>query len=330
MRKSVLLLLAVTTASACKPPPPAPEGLDASAKYMVRNFYAEDAIFAAGIEGFLAWFDDEGKDLVGLGPDETQGRPTDAFTVNNLDETDVALLPLDAEIILAMNNPEDAADDVLGPRDLDEAPGVVSVAEMNCTWTVAEDLLVRPDQNTVFAGDWEGYERTYITSREAFQKATADVDFTPIDEPLDPYEAGFDADAWSKNILLTENIADPTPLLGVDIPGYPLQLELRHGVFTPADGGEDFGVFAILTYDPAAVWGPTGDNGLVQSYSIELNVQRPGGKTLRTLAVWAQPVSPVIESGSALALNYAVNKSLKSSQLLSDVCDGTVEVVAEP
>lgn len=328
MRGSVFLL-AVLSASACKPPPPAPEGLDASAKYMVRNFYADDATFQAGIEGFLAWFEDEGKDLVGLGPDENAGRPTDAFTVNDLEADDVALLPLDDEIVLAENNPDDDADDEMGARDLSKAPGVVSVAEMNCTWKDSEKLLVRPDQHNVFVLDWEGYERTYETPRETFETATADEDFTEINEAFNPSDAGFVAADYAKSVLLTQNMADPTPLMGVDIPAYPLRLELRHGVFTPTDGGDDFGVFAILTYDPGAVWGPTGDNGLVQEFSIEINVQRPGNKTLRTLAVWAQPESPIIGADSVLALNYAVNKSLKSSQTLSDVCDGTTQIDAE-
>lgn len=325
MRRSVLLL-AVLAASACKPPPPAPEGLDASAKYMVRNFYAEDAVFAAGIQGFLQWFDDEGQALVGLGPDEGAGRPTDAFTVNDLSSEDLALLPLDDEIILAMNNPEDATDDKVGPRDLAMSPGVVSVAEMNCTWKESEKLLVRPDQNNVFSGDWEGYDRTYVTPRDRFENATESEDFTSIDAALDPFAGNFDPADWEKSLLFTQNQADPTSLMGVNIPAYPLRLEIRHGVFTPEDGGDDFGVFAILTYNPAAVWSPSGDNALVQSYSIELAVERPGNKTLRTLAVWAQPESPIIASGSAIALNFAVNKSLKSSQRLSDVCDGSAEV----
>ncbi len=44
----------------CKAPPEAPEGLDESTRYMVRNFYTGDATFEAGIHGFVDWFGDTG------------------------------------------------------------------------------------------------------------------------------------------------------------------------------------------------------------------------------------------------------------------------------
>ena len=57
-----------------------------------------------------------------------------------------------------------------------------------------------------------------------------------------------------------------------------------------------------------------GTNGLAQSYSVELNIARPNDKTLRALAVWAEPVSNILEPDSPVSLNYAVNKSLASSE----------------
>ena len=46
-----LLLVSVTGLlfAGCKPPPPAPEGLTDSARYMLRNFFEDDATFGAGI-----------------------------------------------------------------------------------------------------------------------------------------------------------------------------------------------------------------------------------------------------------------------------------------
>ena len=87
--------------------------------------------------------------------------------------------------------------------------------------------------------------------------------------------------------------------------------------------------FSIVTYGPDSVWGNS-DDGLRQSFSVEVNLERPGDKTLRMLAVWAEPVSPIIGADNALALNFAVNKSRNSSTKLSQICGGEVEVAPEP
>jgi hypothetical protein len=315
-----LLLLAL---GACTPPPPAPQGLDAASAYLVRNFYADDATFQAGVQGFMDWFEngnppDEppGKELLGLVPGESSGKSTDAFTVGDLTAEDVALLPLAEEILLNPNTEE------RGPRDLSAAAGVVSLAEMDCSWTEAEALLVRPDQDTVFDGDWEGYDRTYVTDPDDFQAASAAAEFARVAETLDPFVAGFDFEPYATTFLFTDNMADPTAVLGADMPSYPLDLDMRHGIYEIF--GEDVGVLAIITYNTEAVYGPAGDNGLTQSYSIEINVERAGGKTLRMLAVWAEPFSSLINPDSPLALNYAVNKSKGSSDRMSAVCAGDV------
>ena len=49
----------------------------------------------------------------------------------------------------------------------------------------------------------------------------------------------------------------------------------------------------------------------------------PGDRTLRMLAVWAEPYSSV-DLGDAVVLTYAVNKSLDSSNRLSEICAGDV------
>lgn len=330
--------LAALALAACQPPPEAPEGLDATTSYMVRNFWSDDATFQAGIQGFYDWFEDGGgKELVGAcAGDECEGttsKPTDAFTIADLTEDDVAALPIDDELV---DDPgEDAEstdDDVVGPRNLDQISGVVSLAEMDCSWEESEQLLLRPDQNTVFPKDWESYERTYVTPRIAFEEGSTTGVYDAIPETIDPYAEGFDLTAIDATVMFTRNTADPTPLVGVDLPGYPLALEFRHGTWDVTIDGEKQQVsgFTILTYDPGAVWAPGGDNGLRQEFSIEINVERPGDKTLRMLAVWAEPKSPIIEGDSAFALNYAVNKSLKSSTLLSQICSGEVEVADEP
>lgn len=308
----------------CKSPPPAPQGLDDASRYLVREFYADDATFQAGVDGLMQWFDDEGAELVGIDA-STDGsadgtKPVDAFTVADLTASDVAALPIATEL--------DAGPDAEGTtttRDLSAAAGVVSVAEMDCVWTDAEALLVRPDQDAVFDGDWEGYERTYVTSRTTFEAATAAGAFTEVPDRLDPFAADFDTAAYAATLLFTDNDVDPTPVLGVDIPAYPMKLDLRHGIYALSDGSE-VGVLAILTYNIDAAWADSGESGLRQSFSIEVNAERAGGKTLRTLAVWAEPVSSLIEPDSAMALTFAVNKSLDSSNRISDVCSGAAAI----
>lgn len=304
--------------AACKAPPPAPEGLDASTSYLIREFYADDLTFQAGVQGFMDWFAEEGFELVGERADTSN---TGAFVINDLTEESLAHLPMDEEILL------DADKDEVGPRDLSRAKGVVSLAEMQCAWTLAEAYLVRPDQNVIFDGDFEGYERTYLGDRAAFEGGSADNAYDAVDEKLDPYGGSFDDAAFARSLLRTENSVDPTSILTADIEAYPMHLDLRHGEFEI--DGEPTGVLSILTWTEAAAWGSSGDNALLQSYSIEINVQRPDDKTLRMLAVWAEPKGGGIEPDSAFALNYAVNKSQDASDRLSAVCAGEEDVPDE-
>lgn len=330
-RPALTAALGLALLPACQPPPPAPEGLDEASRYMVREFYADDATFQAGIQGFMQWFEDEGKALVGLEASidgTAEGtKPVDAFTLADLTADDVIALPLRQDLLTgeAFNNGTTETT----PRDVATAAGVVSVAEMACDWKEAEALLVRKDQDSVFSGDWEGYERTYVDDRAAFEAGAANDAYATFPERIDPFAEGFDRAAYAASFLQTDNMVDPTALLGVDIPSYPLDLDLRHGRYTLTDG-TDVGVLSILTYDVDAVWGPGGENGLRQSFSIEINVERPDNKTLRMLAVWAEPVSPIISADAALALTFAVNKSQKSSERMSAVCAGEAEVPPEP
>lgn len=318
-------LTILALASACTPPPPAPEGLDESTAYVFRNFYEDNDRFQAGIQGFMNWFFEDGIDLVGQ---QATLDTTEAFTIGDLTPDDVAHLPLADEIVVRQRGGN--RDDELAPRDLSRAKGVVSLAEMDCTWQEAEALLVRPDQDNVFAGDWEGYEREYVTPRATFEDATAQERFDPITARLDPFSDGFNADNYARSLLMTNNMADPTRVLTSNIEAYLLELHLRHGIFTI--DGEPTGVLAIKTYNREAAWGQAGNAALLQSFSIELNVERPGGKTLRMLAVWAEPwdSAGIAQPDSAFALNYAVNKSLDSSNRISAICAGDIEIPPSP
>jgi hypothetical protein len=326
MRFSLLLPLAAPLAVACKPaPPPAPEGLDESTSYMIREFYNDDAYFQAGVQGFMNWYFEEGYLLVGVSATEENN---DSFTISDLSEDDIAGFPLQ---------------EVEGGRDLRCAKGVVSLAEMSCTWQKSEEYLARTDQDTVFPDNWEGYARTYRTDRDAYEGATVSGEYEAIGEAIEnPFEDGFDGAAIDSTIMFTTNIVDPAPVLGVDVPEYEMYLDFRHGLYeiTNQDGEpESVSAFAILTFITDDAYGATGENGIKQSYSIEINVQRPDDKTLRMFAAWAEPVSAILGTceaddpewePSALVLNYAVNTSLGASQRLSDVCAGVETIPAEP
>jgi hypothetical protein len=307
MNRFAPLLVAAIALTACKPPPPpAPEGLDESAAYMVRNFYADDATFHAGLVGFMNWFDDEGNELIGADA-MNEGEFNEAFTVGRLSDEDVALLPLEHG------------------RTVSDAAGIVSVADMACTVTESEDLLVRADQDTLFVDDWDEYERTYVSSRSAYQDATREVVFAVSDEDVDRFGEDFDDTVVDTTFLLTHNVVTPAPLFGIALLPYPMALEFRHGEYDI--DGETLQIYSIITWIAESASGAAGDNHLYQSYSIEINAERPDtGTTLRMLAVWAEPGGAGIEPDDPFVLNFAVRKSAGASARLAEICNGDVEV----
>jgi len=303
-----LLLLAVLPLTlGCKPPPPAPEGLDASTSYMIANFYAEDAVFQAGVQGFMTWFEEEGFELIDL--ENTAENVSDAFTVGRLSDEDIAHLPIESG------------------RNIEDAAGVVSIAEMECSIAESEALLTRADQHMLF-DDWEDYDRTFVNSRTDYAAATESQTFTPISADLTPFEEGFDAAGYSSTLLQTVNQVNPAPIpLLADIGNYEMNLDFRHGLYEI--NGELVPGFAIITFIREGVSGPAGVNHLHQSYSIEISVDQDNGGTLRMLAVWAEPEGANMSPDDPLILNYAVNKSRDASQRMTELCDGTLDVPAE-
>ena len=200
MRTTVLVCSILVAASGCKRPPEAPKGLDASTNYLMKHFYDDDLTFEAGVQGFVDWYDGEGSDLVG---EDATLETVDAYTVGDLTADSIAHLPIEDEILV------DPKNDTWEKRDISNAKGIVSLAEMDCHWTRAEELLVRKDQHVVFEDDFEGYKRTYVTSRADFEGARKDLDFARVNDPLDPWGPDFDGDATATTLMLTENEVDP-------------------------------------------------------------------------------------------------------------------------
>ncbi|MFH1467494.1 MAG: hypothetical protein ABIO70_24125 [Pseudomonadota bacterium] len=297
------LLLFPLTALACKPPPPAPEGLQDSLTYLFRNFYAEDDVIGAGLTGFMDWVDTDGEELLGKKADmENVGE----FTLDYLTPGDVAMLPIVSDV------------------NLDFAPGTVALSELTCDWKEAEAYLVRTDQDVVF-GEFETYSRDFLTPRATYEAATASEDFTPVGEPLaDPYAAQPDLGELERSFLLTDNVASSTEV-GVTLE-FQLLLNLRHGIYEVQ--GEEAGAFLILTWMPQRAVSEGGDNSMEQSYSLELDVSRPGGKTLRLMASWLQ-IEGTFDHDDNVVKVVGVNKNLDSSIRLADICAGEEELPAE-
>jgi anaerobic selenocysteine-containing dehydrogenase len=302
------LLLFVAIASGCSPPPPAPVGLDNATSYLVREFYSSDARFQAGLQGYMAWFEDEGYLLAGT---RATAENTDAFTVGDLSEDDIRLLP------------------VTSGRNIEDAAGVVSLAEMECDVTETEDLLVRGDQNQVFSGDWTDYDRTFVTPRDTWQSATRAGAFDTVNDDLSPHGGGDDLGDYPSTFLQTANRANPEPTLGgmADLDTYDLFLDFRHGTFEVGD--EQLQAFAILSYQIEALANVSGEGNLYQTYALELDVERPGGLTLRLMAVWSEVDGAGLSSDSAITLNFAVNKSLDSAERISSICAGDIDIEGE-
>lgn len=302
-----LLLLA---GFGCERPPPAPEGLDESSRYMIREFYNDDAHIGAGLTGFMNWYDETGYTMLDSGATADEAG---AFRLAEVRDSDLAALPI----------PDDG-------RVLSRALGTVSLADMACDWTYAEALLARPDQDVVFEGDFDAYDRTYVTSRTAFESASADDTIPAIEAVFDPWAADFDASTTEPAFMMTDNVVTTTAI-GVTMSNYHLLLHFRHGNYLVQDVMTP--VSMILAYLPTPVAGDDGGlNEFKQSYSVEINIDRDG-RTLRMFSVWAEVDAEGMdeedEGIQGLLMSQAINKSQDSAQRLSDICSGEAEVAPE-
>lgn len=278
---------------ACQRPPPAPEGLDASARHLLREFWSDDATVAAGLTGFVRWFDDEGYALVGV--DATNAN-ADGFTLADLDVADLAAVAIDDD-----------------GRDLAAANGAIGVATFGCSASVAEALLVRSDQAVVF-DDYDSYERSYASDRATFEGATSAPEPSP--EPITPEGDRMDLVLRTDNTLTVSAIG--TTLT------YPLLRAFRHGRFEV--DGDDTTALLALSYVPSA----TGDGTVLrQNYGVEVVVDRPDTPTVRGFAVWTEVDSPLIGPDSPLWTANAVNTTTKSAERMDALCRGEATLPAE-
>jgi len=281
---------------ACKRPPETPEGLDQSLRYLFGAFYGSDEEISAGLTGLHAWFEDEGRGLLG----ETA----------NLDNIgSFALEPLRDEDVRSFLPRPDA--------DPELATGVIAVAELPCAWKRAERLLIRPDQDVVFT-DFDFYDRTYITSRDAYETARRDDVYSAVDAPLDPEALHETPDV----LLLTENRTSGTEM-GVTIP-FDLHMHARHGRVLVGDEEARAGLY--VTWMPERAEAEGGANAMEQSYTFEVDLES-GGQTLWVYASWAEVQTSVFASDSAVLMTAAANTAQHTAERMADICRG--EVVLE-
>lgn len=281
---------------ACHRPDPAPEGLDASARFLLREFHSDDETVASGLTGLLQWFDAEGNALVGQTATE---ETVDGFTLVDLDPADVADLPLEDD-----------------GRDLANANGAIGLATIACTPAAAESWLVRSDQVAVFDGDFDAYVRDYVSDRATFEGATPE----PVEATIDAANADDRPDA----LLRTNN--DVTISALSTTVSYGQVREFRHGTFD-ADG-ESLPALLALTYVPQAS-GDESNTVLRQNYGLELVLDRGDAESLRIFAVWSHIDSPLIGVDSPIWQTNTVNQTVKSAQRMSDLCTGDAEIPAE-
>lgn len=291
-------MFAILGLLACSRPPPAPEGLTDSLRMLLREFHADDDTVSAALTGLMDWFDDEGGELLDAKADLYN---VGSFQLELLEPDDIARLPTEHD------------------PDPSLAPGVVSLAEMACKLPRAEGLLVRPDQDVVFEGTWKTYSRDFVTSRGEYEGTDYDA-VGAIREEI-PEEA---IDQHPDGLLLTMNHASASKF-GFEME-FDLDERLRHGTFDVQ--GEPTDAVLVLSFWPHAA-DAGGGNSIVQAWAIEVDLARPGGKTLRVFGAWSQLESSLIEADSALVLTTGVNEAQGTAERMSGICAGEIDIPPE-
>jgi hypothetical protein len=295
----------VVLASGCQRPPQAPAGLDDSARYLLREFYADEATVGAGLSGLLAWYGEEGAELLSteVNPDNSAN-----FALELLDAADVQDMPSSAG------------------QSIDLALGAVGVGLLGCSWRDTEPFLVRADQDVVFEGEWSHYDRTFDSPRAAYEDAEPGT--WPELGGLDPVSEGFPRSETNAGLLLTTNpLGTDEATVRLD---YTLRIAMRHGTF-PVDG-EDRDAGFILTWlpDPSAPAGTT-DSSIQQVYSIDVLIDVDEGQALRLVATWNHVENSLLDpqDSSNLMISATVRRIARFAERLSGLCEGTLTIPAE-
>lgn len=299
MKRELLAFPAAVAAllTACGAPPEAPAGLDDSARYLFREFYGSDAVMGAGLTGMMDWLETDGASLIDA---SASADNASSFAVADLTSADVAHLGLPAD-----------------GRDLGNANGIISLADIACSLDQLEGFFARADQKEVFEGTFEDYQRTYITDLAAFRNATASGRYRALKDDLDPTQPEFDPAAYGDLILQTTNHAT-TSQIGVTI-DYDLFHHHRHGTFDIQ--GEPTNALLGLQWLPNGSQS-TDSTVLMQNYSIDAYIDRGDGHALRVFALWMHVQSPLIGVDSPIWATTGVNQAIGTAERLDALCAG--------
>jgi hypothetical protein len=305
---------------ACEPPPPAPQGLADCVKYLLGNFYEDEAVFTAGVQGCINWTienaalveGDEDK-VLDCAPDTTVVECAVSLNVDDygypipgeeLTEGDLAALDL-AEL-----DP---------PRIPENASGVVTLKTFDCDWKLIEEHMSRPDQATVF-DTWEAYTRNYLPDESAWQ------------DYLDR-SATAEREDFASEYLETINQADAVENDLFDLDPYDLYLDFRHGSYLVSEGDdpstpdavegdlEPTFVFAVISYAQGTMMDSAKDEGFRQQYSVEVNIERAGARTTRIFATWAEPQVNNVDPNDPIVFALAGRESRASQLVLAELCE---------
>jgi hypothetical protein len=290
--------LAFIAAAGCAPPPPeAPEGLEDTARYLMREFYCDDAMIGAGLTGLMDWYDSEGIDLDGESPTGEDNVTAD-FQLQPLLPEDLAVTQVSSS-----------------DRELSLATGVMAVSTLSCDWAGIEMIGGRPDQDVVFDGEWAHYAREFQTDRAAYDSATEARDFPSIDQAMDPSGEGYEPADTADSILWTSNPLG-TSEFGVSF-DYTLNVHFRHGLFLVQ--GEERYATVTLTWQPEPVQGANGSNQLHQNWGVDALVEGADGRVVRLVVVWSDIETAV--SVEDIVVGLQVNRINRFSERMSAICD---------
>ena len=299
-------LLALLVAG-CKPAPPeAPEGLEDTARFLMREFYSDDATVGAGLTGLMQWYADEGEALDGQSPTTGDDNVAADFQLQTLLPGDLAVTQVSSS-----------------DRALDLAAGVMAVSTLSCDWEGAEMIGGRADQDVVFDGEWAHYTRTFGTDRAAYDAVTAADEFPAITEPIDPSSEGFDAAETAGAIQWTSNPLG-TSEFGVSL-DYTLNIHFRHGRYLVQDAERRATI--TMTWQPDPTFGSGGSNALHQNWGVDALVERADGRVVRLVVIWSDIES--VATGTDLLVNLQVNRINRFSERMSAICDDPSILPAE-
>ncbi|MBW2257952.1 MAG: hypothetical protein JRI25_25585 [Deltaproteobacteria bacterium] len=231
MRQVLLLAIASLPLAACRGVDPAPEDLDALMHYLWERF-------------------EEGEDL-----EIHEG------VVNLHDAVDGATLEDAWDGALTPLTPEQAALVGVDDRDPADAPGFVLVHPILCDLDHLDDILAHPDQDELYTGVYDAYQRTWTSDWDAY--ADGEVDILTWDLEYEASVLGSSYTGTAKGMLRR--------VRGIDEEVSP------------------FGtVLLARAHMPVPVAFERGNKSMDQDYQLEIYYDRADEEIVHTYGMWRE------------------------------------------